>query len=577
MAELEQSAAAAGVAEADVRAAAEISRATGREIRFYDGTQRQDPSGRANGYFDGDTIYVNSRSANPVAQIISHELTHSVEMADAYRDLSSLVFDRIQKTGGDLERLRQEKQAFYAQNGKLLRSQKEVDQEIVAEYVEHNLLTSEQEILELTREKPTLAQRIMDWIDQLLAKLGNSSARERDFLTTARNTYARALEQTRTTQEAGRSAQQTAAPAAQAAPAGQQTERQTEPQAREQETAPKQQTDSAAEEEKQRSREEIRQEIRVLREDLSAGRISDEEFDEALDTIMEEEGLEDISMLNRYSFGGENARRADLEALDRAQDMERRGVAMETIFQETGWYTGADGKWRFEIDDSGMEYSRWGDMNRSDRAEYARFRELEGRFIDGTITQEEQTELRSLLEEGHGPGRAEEQQTLRLSDFVRHDELYQNYPQLRRAGLRFADLPDGTYGTYNTETNTITLDNSLRSSPEDTLVHEIQHAIQNAEGFAGGSSPEYWRTPREAAIRPEYRGRIQETRERLREIEDRFRQEWPNDTINLENARAYYAWDDLYWKEESQEGQQRYLDRMNTIEEAAREGGWEDF
>ena len=492
VAELEQSAAAAGVAEADVRAAAEISRATGREIRFYDGTQRQDPSGRANGYFDGDTIYVNSRSANPVAQIISHELTHSVEMADAYRDLSSLVFDRIQKTGGDLERLRQEKQAFYAQNGKLLRSQKEVDQEIVAEYVEHNLLTSEQEILELTREKPTLAQRIMDWIDQLLAKLGNSSARERDFLTTARNTYARALEQTRTTQEAGRSAQQTAAPAAQAAPAGQQTERQTEPQAREQETAPKQQTDSAAEEEKQRSREEIRQEIRVLREDLSAGRISDEEFDEALDTIMEEEGLEDISMLNRYSFGGENARRADLDALDRAKEMERQGVAMETIFRETGWYTGADGKWRFEIDDSGMEYSRWGDLNRSDRAEYARFRELEGKFIDGTITQEEQTELRQLLDQGHGPGRAEEQQTLRLADFLRHDELYQNYPQLRQAALRFADLPEGTHGSYNTGTNTITLNNSLRDAPEDTLVHEIQHAIQSAEGFSGGSSPEYW-------------------------------------------------------------------------------------
>ena len=96
----------------------------------------------------------------------------------------------------------------------------------------------------------------------------------------------------------------------------------------------------------------------------------------------------------RYSFGGENARRADLDALDRAKEMERQGVAMETIFRETGWYTGADGKWRFEIDDSGMEYSRWGDLNRSDRAEYARFRELEGKFIDGTITQEEQTELR---------------------------------------------------------------------------------------------------------------------------------------------------------------------------------------
>ena len=198
----------------------------------------------------------------------------------------------------------------------------------------------------------------------------------------------------------------------------------------------------------------------------------------------------------RYSFGGRNANRADLEALDRAQDMERRGVAADTIFRETGWFQGADGKWRFEIDDSGMEYSRWGDMNRSDRTEYARFRELEGKFIDGTITQEEQAELRSLLEEGHGPGRAEEQQTLRLSDFVRHDDLYQNYPQLRQASLRFADLPEGTYGTYNAETNTITLNNSLRDAPEDTLVHEIQHAIQNAEGFAAGASPDYWESAR---------------------------------------------------------------------------------
>lgn len=493
VAELEQSAAAAGVAEADVRAAEEISRALGREIRFYDGAQRQGPSGRANGYFDGDTIYVNSRSANPVAQIISHELTHSVEMADAYRDLSSLVFDRIQKDGGDLSQLRQEKQNLYAQNGKVLRSQEEVDREIVAEYVEHNLLTNEQEILDLTRENPTLGQRILDWINRILARLGNTNARERAFLTDARNTYARALEQTRTSQETGQrqSAQQPPAPAAQTAPAGQQTERQAEPQARERGAEP-QQTDPARSEQRQRSREEIRQEVRALREDLSAGRISDEEFDEALDAIMEEEGLEDISMLNRYSFGGENARRADLEALDRAQDVERRGVAMETIFQETGWYTGADGKWRFEIDDSGMEYSRWGDMNRSDRAEYARFRELEGRFIDGTITQEEQAELRQLLDQGHGPGRAEEQQTLRLADFLRHDELYQNYPQLRQATLRFADLPEGTHGSYNTGTNTITLNNSLRDAPEDTLVHEIQHAIQSAEGFSGGSSPEYW-------------------------------------------------------------------------------------
>lgn len=171
---------------------------------------------------------------------------------------------------------------------------------------------------------------------------------------------------------------------------------------------------------------------------------------------------------------------------------------MDTIFRETGWYTGADGKWRFEIDDSGMEYSRWGDLRREDRAEYARFRELEGKFIDGSITMDEQNELRQLLEEGHGAGRAEEQQTLRLPDFVRHDELYQNYPQLRQAGLRFSRLPEGTRGTFDGQD--IILDESLRSAPEDTLVHEIQHAIQRAEGFTGGASPEGWQAVRQQVI-----------------------------------------------------------------------------
>ena len=138
------------------------------------------------------------------------------------------------------------------------------------------------------------------------------------------------------------------------------------------------------------------------------------------------------SNARRYSFGGENARRADLDALEQAKKMELQGVAADTIFLETGWFTGADGKWRFEIDDSGMEYSRWGDMQREDREEFARVRELERKFIEGSITQNEQDELRQLLEQRHGARRAEEQQTQRLADFLQHDELFKNYPQLRK-------------------------------------------------------------------------------------------------------------------------------------------------
>ena len=735
--DLERSGIQAGAREENIQAVQRLSDTLGRNIRFYDGGTRSagDPSSAANGYYDldEDTIYVNSRSRNPVAQIVSHELTHSVETADAYAELSDLVLNRIQQTGGNLEQLRREKAELYARRGARLPSQKAIDQEIVANYVERYLLTDEQSIMELTRQNRSLGQRILSWLNELLAKLGNTNAQERAFITRARDAYARALQQTQTsfnqqTQQAAPAARQstqqtTGPPVMEGGGTAQVQEQQT------QQTRPAEETRRAAPEaaqtaqegrrrqpvsepdpEAQRRRSEAQDALEGLREDYAAGRITEEEFDAALDAIMEEEGLTGKKMLEQYSidenyerdiddwdaqgrpdgevfilgstgdvlqslgameqdiylrsekvntilqqhpemtlaeikripeilddpvlvlkslgagartentrlvlfgtvraengqpvlavldlrpvenglaiddmqkvnsaytkdsgaanfvrrsevmyadkkrtapllrsigltiasrpllrsgsmgsiayrngtvnlqgvpfdqvvdttqqqedgsgrqysFGGRNANAADLDALNRAQEMERQGVAMDTIFRETGWYTGADGKWRFEIDDSGMEYSRWGDLRREDRAEYARFRELEGKFIDGSITMDEQNELRQLLEEGHGAGRAEEQQTLRLPDFVRHDELYQNYPQLRQAGLRFARLPEGTRGTFDGQD--IILDESLRSAPEDTLVHEIQHAIQRAEGFTGGASPEGWQAVRQQVI-----------------------------------------------------------------------------
>ena len=110
-----------------------------------------------------------------MAQIISHELTHSVELADAYKDLSDLVLNRIQQTGGNLEQLRREKAELYARRGAQLGSQEEIDQEIVAQYVERYLLTDEQSIRELTRQNRSLGQRILSWLNELLAKLGNDA------------------------------------------------------------------------------------------------------------------------------------------------------------------------------------------------------------------------------------------------------------------------------------------------------------------------------------------------------------------------------------------------------------------
>lgn len=175
-----------------------LSQALGRNIQMYDGSREGGTRGTANGYYSNGTIYVNSNTANPVAQVIAHELTHSVEMADAYQDLQNLIFERIQQTGGNLEQMRAQKADLYQRNGVNLNAQ-DLDAEIVAEYVEKNLLTDEASIQELTRTNRTLAQRIRDWIDSILAKLGNTDAQSRVFLERARDAYSRALQQTQGT------------------------------------------------------------------------------------------------------------------------------------------------------------------------------------------------------------------------------------------------------------------------------------------------------------------------------------------------------------------------------------------
>ena len=206
----------------------------------------------------------------------------------------------------------------------------------------------------------------------------------------------------------------------------------------------------------------------------------------------------------RYSYAGQNAANADLEALDTAEEMERRGVDAETIRQQTGWFRGRDGKWRFEIDDSGMEYRYRGDAAYGD-ADYQRYAGLRERLeadmlgLGGEpLTEAETAEFNELRERfgemytrpgERGDGSAPSHL---LSQYIRHGELFEQYPWLENVGLRFEDL--GARGGYfDPGSNVIVLDESLRSKAQDTIVHEVQHAIQQAEGFARGSSTNYWR------------------------------------------------------------------------------------
>ena len=202
----------------------------------------------------------------------------------------------------------------------------------------------------------------------------------------------------------------------------------------------------------------------------------------------------------KASVAGIGARTADSAALRRAEALEKSGTDNETIRQETGWYRGMDGQWRFEIDDSGATFSRSGEAQYSaDNADYARYTQLMNRMLTGELTEAEHAELLGL-DKKNGSTKKElarriDEGNATLRDIMQHNALFEAYPEIAETKVKFADMPSGTAGSYNRETNTITLDTKLKYDANealDALMHEVQHRVQTAEGFASGTNPGYW-------------------------------------------------------------------------------------
>jgi hypothetical protein len=164
----------------------------------------------------------------------------------------------------------------------------------------------------------------------------------------------------------------------------------------------------------------------------------------------------------RHSFAGRTARTADAHALSNAQSRLDVGDDAETVRQNTGWFKGADGKWRFEIDDSNAQLKR----DSRDADQYA-----------------------DIFDEAAS-------HAVPLADMLDHPALFAAYPQLKSAKV-VVDHSLEVGGTYSDATRTITVKDPYSYSDghdelKSVLLHEIQHAIQSKEGFALGTRPSYF-------------------------------------------------------------------------------------
>lgn len=246
-----------------------LAQALGRNIVFYNGAQGE------NGYYLNGTIYVNILAPDPFAQVFSHELTHSLEGTKHYEDLKRFVFSRIARSNIDIAQARKAKADQYQRHGKVLKGKTEIDAEIVAEYVQTHLLTDEQSIMELVTAEPNVAKRIWKWATNLLRRMvGSQTSRDRAELEHMERIYAKALRESR-----GDDAGSGTVSVRSQSPSGDQTQVDDLVLARER-----------------------------TERDYREGRISDEEYDAAMDEYdrAQEERLG--SSVEKYSFENSNSK-----------------------------------------------------------------------------------------------------------------------------------------------------------------------------------------------------------------------------------------------------------------------------
>ncbi len=198
----------------------------------------------------------------------------------------------------------------------------------------------------------------------------------------------------------------------------------------------------------------------------------------------------------RFAIAGYRAKNADQSMLDKAFQMELDGKSEKTIYRETGWYRGSEGRWRFEISDKDSRYYPDGDAQfAEDHSEYARYIKLYDKLLYGDISDREYREYSKLYDTWEHERRRlsakAKRGTVKLYNILSHPTLFEAYPWLRNITVRFADL--GKNQRAAAIADMIFINKRLpKDKVKRSLLHEIQHLIQEEEGFARGASIEYW-------------------------------------------------------------------------------------
>lgn len=159
----------------------------------------------------------------------------------------------------------------------------------------------------------------------------------------------------------------------------------------------------------------------------------------------------------KFSFAGEKAATADKSQLAIAQERLAKGDDPEQIRKETGWHIGVDGKARFEIDDSVAKLKPDGEN------------------------------ARDIVINGIPDGKT----VVTVGDVLEHNNLLKAYPAIKDIEIQFTEegkTHKGSLGNDGEKTYLLVNKDLSRKELKSTMLHELQHAIQEKEGFATGAN-----------------------------------------------------------------------------------------
>lgn len=169
------------------------------------------------------------------------------------------------------------------------------------------------------------------------------------------------------------------------------------------------------------------------------------------------------------------------------------------IKQATGWERGADGKWRYEVEDFEIDPKGLARKNRlwSNLSWGKEYDALSDKLFDGVeLTEEEAARFDELSEKAEELRATYEANDVHyLDDYVKDENLFKTYPELKQIRVEIYNAPTSNTGaTYYGSQNLIRVNEFVldRADFRSILTHEVQHAVQSIEGFArGGNSMTY--------------------------------------------------------------------------------------